>query len=152
MRLRCKQIRSVATPTGLKWGSDIELGKGAEKRVYEFRPADPKDPTRNHVCTFDVANPRAQGDLATLLAITDGFEIDVTALPATVPPAAVAPAAPPSKPAEPPQAAAAPPVASQALDVTKLDRKGLLDAVEALTGTRPHPSTPSKKLIAQLQK
>ena len=68
MLIRTKQVRNNHPTAG--HGTDIELGKGKNKTVLEFRPLNPQRPETDHVC--DVEDPE---HIAQLLAIPEGFEV-----------------------------------------------------------------------------
>ena len=156
MLLRIKQVRAG--------GTRVELGKGKGKRVYHFKPMHPQKPDEEHVCDIN-----EQEDIATLLAIKEGYEIHASELKgARVKPAAATdpksnPEADPA-PADKPLAGDAADAAdaadadkgkatggSPAPDYTKMDKPELLKRVEKKTGKKPHPSTGTAKLIAALQ-
>lgn len=122
MLIRCKQLRDG--------GSTITLGKGKDSRDYQFAPL--KNAPDDHV-----ADVTRQDDIATLLAIPEGFEIHAGELKSGK---ATAPA-----PVVPTAAAS-----SASVDYTTLEKVELLNLVEQRTGARPHPSTGVKKLVATL--
>lgn len=77
----------------------IVLGQGADQRTYYFRPYEPTNPNSEHVA--EVAN---DDDIATLLAIREGYHIAqsgkaIAAKPASQP-APLAPVVTPSAPAD----------------------------------------------------
>lgn len=134
MLIRCKQIRPN--------GTEVVFGKTAEeRRVYKFKPRDPNRPGQDHVC--DVTDQR---DLASLLAIPEGFEIHPSAAGARLPePASTAPSEPPG-----PAKTTAPKASKTAGQAAAVDKAALLKAVEEKTGKRPNPATSVAKLQAML--
>lgn len=126
MLIRSKLIRAG--------GTEVVLGKGKDARHYHFKPTDPSKPGEDHAC--DVSN---QDDIATLLAIKEGYEVHPSEVKSRVPPAAPK-AVPPTEPA-PPQATPPQPAAKPGR--TKAE---LIAAVIDKTGKKPHPSTSTAKL------
>lgn len=123
MLIRSKLIRAA--------GTLVTLGKGKDAREYHFKPADPKKPNEDHVC--DVGN---QDDIATFLAIKEGYEVHPSEL--------VSRAKPKAQVAD---EGDAPDPAASASAPTKAQ---LLEAVAKKTGKKPHPSTSVAKLQALL--
>lgn len=123
MLIRSKLIRAG--------GTNVEMGAGKDKRVYDFKPKDKEKPDENHVA--DVTN---QADIARFLAIPEGYEIfdlseetheyrnQVAISTATVGTAADAAAA----------------------DALKARKAELLEAVFKATGKAPNPTTSVAKL------
>ena len=74
----------------------IVLGHGPEQRTYYFKPIDPQNPNSEHVCEVD-----NDDDIATLLAIREGYCLAKSRAAAPVKPAVIVPPAPsvPSTPA-----------------------------------------------------
>lgn len=135
MLIRIKQSRAN--------GTHVELGKGADKRVYHFKPKNPQKPDEEHVC--EVNN---KDDIATLLAIKEGYEIHDSELKGTrVTPTTKTEPTGNAADADKGKAAGG----SPAPDYTKMDKSELLKLVEKKTGKKPHPSTVTAKLIATLQ-
>ena len=136
MLIRCKLIRAG--------GSQITLGKGKDERLYHFKPFDPKKPGEDHVC--DVAD---QKDIATFLAISEGYEIHPAEIASRVvptkgsapTPAKTTTATEPGAPAQKGGEASAP---------KALSKEELIAAVTKKTGKKPHLSTSVKKLEALL--
>ena len=145
MLIRCKSIRKLPPTAGNSevFGSNIDLTPKGEttKKVLQFRPLDPKSPDADHVCDVNDAD-----DIATLLAIREGFEVHPSALGKTVAKAALE-----SGTATPPaqvgagDAKAPPPPAEDTRT-----QKELLGAVAAKTGKKPSPATSRKKLLELL--
>lgn len=144
MLIRIKQIRNLADG---KPGTDVVLGKGANQRTLSFRPLDPKQPDRDHVC--DVTDPQ---DIARLLAIPEGYEVHESELASRVREPA------PAKAEETGDAAGAERAEQKSGNGKALawymapdvDKEKLLAAVAEKTGRKPHPSTSIKKLQEML--
>lgn len=136
-------IRSKLIRTG---GSEITLGKGKDdRRLYHFKPRDPRKPDEDHVC--DVND---QKDIATFLAIEEGYEIHPSEVASRVKEDEDAPSPKPKKPTTLRESTAA----GQDGDASKakpaLTRAQLFDAVAKKTGKRPHATTSTAKLQAIL--
>jgi len=140
MLIRIKQVRVRPLPQGgFRYGSTIDLTPrgSSEKRIYLFRPLDPKNPEADHVC--DVTD---RGDIALMLSQPNQFEIHESV---------------PTRSARGPDAQAdtggeqKPPAGGNgSVDYSAMSKDELLSAVHQKTGKRPHPSTSTKKLLAQL--
>ncbi len=127
MLIRLKQIRAG--------GTLVTMGKGKEAREYHFKPVDPtKKPNEDHVC--DVAH---QDDIATFLAIKEGYEVHQSEIASRATPA--------SKPAVLPGAE---PEGNDGDPAS--DKAELIAAVAKKTGKKPHPSTSVAKLQAMLDR
>lgn len=124
-------------------GTRIHFGTGKERVEYHFKPRDKNakddDPRVDHVA--DVNNKEHIGRL---LGIAEGYEVDdsevtaPSAKPASERIAAVA--------AETLAASEPVPPAGASSDISKMDRKQLLAAVEKKLGKRPNPATSTAKL------
>lgn len=119
MLILCKLIRPG--------GTIVTLGKGDDRRDYHFKPQDPKAQDKNHVC--DVTDKK---DIATFLAISEGYEIHDDAITEARTGA--------------PQAPVKPAAANGVID-----KAALITAVTEKTGKKPHPSTSVAKLRAMLE-
>lgn len=134
-------------------GTRVELGKGKDVRRYHFKPLSPTGPEDkfdspeiDHVT--DVTDPK---DVATLLAIPEGYEILESELKK---PAAAAAAKAADKVAET-AAAAAKPAPATPTSYSNLKKPDLIKRIVGhpkFTGKAPHGTTPIAKLIAQLEK
>lgn len=127
-------------------GTHVVLGKGADARKYHFKPLDPKKPDVDHACEVE-----SQEDIATFLAIKEGYEIHPTEIKAKKP-AAPAPAPAASAPAggdNTDPGAGAP--AKTATDYDKLSKPDLIALVTERVGKKPHPSTSTAKMVQTLK-
>lgn len=133
-------------------GTRVELGKGKDARRYHFKPLDPKaailadEPDVDHVC--DITDSK---DVATLLAIPEGYEILESELKK---PAAAAAAKAADKVAE--KVATAPaPGAAAPTNYANMKKPDLIKRIVGhakFKGKAPHGTTPIAKLIEQLEK
>lgn len=145
MLIRCKLFRPG--------GSRVELGKGQDKRMYHFKPQNTaglkgpdleavlNDPELEHVC--DVTDKK---DIATLLAVPEGYEVHDSVVGTSAAKAATkaaeeqAPSAKNGKPASAPY--------------SSLKKPDLIKRIvqhPRFKGKAPHGTTPTDKLVAQLE-
>lgn len=147
MLIRIKQIRPG--------GTEITLGKGKDVRTYHFKAADPEKPAEDHVC--DITNA---DDMATLLAIKEGYEIHPSEVKARARTKAdkaerkvvekiQADALKQEKEAA--AAAAPPPAPEPKSKYAGKDKKWLAAQVATRSGKKPHATVATAKLIAQLE-
>lgn len=137
-------------------GTRVDLGKGKDTRRYHFKPIDPKhpddDPQVDHV--VDVSHP---DDVATFLAIKEGYEVHPSELakPAAKTAAAQAEqtsdAALASAQASADAAAAPVAKAAKAKNYKAMGKPDLIKLVAQRTGKAPHGTTRVEKLIEQLE-
>ena len=124
-------------------GTRVALGKGRDARHYHFKPVlgsqKDDDPQHEHVC--DVTNA---DDVATLVAIKEGYEIHPSEISGEAKGKASAPAA-----AATTEAASSPPAPQK--PYASLNKPELLKRVAERTGKQPHGSTARSKLIEQLE-
>jgi len=142
MLLKCKLFRVG--------GSKVELGKGKTRRQYHFKPgniaglkgpeldAAMNNPDLEHVC--DVTEKE---DIATFLAIPEGYEIHDSVVATPTAKAAVAKA-------KPKNGVKAKPAGNYA-SMKKPDLIKRIVEHPNFTGKAPHGTTPTDKLIAQLE-
>lgn len=124
-------------------GTRVALGKGKDARNYHFKPMlgsqKDDDPQHEHVC--DITNV---DDVATLVAIKEGYEIHPSEISGKEKGKAPAPAA-----AETTAAATTPPPPKK--PYSSLNKPELLKLVAERTGKQPHGSAARSKLIEQLE-
>lgn len=141
-------------------GTHVELGKGKDARKYHFKP-DIEKPSKEEMADPDlehVAEVEDKDDVATFLAIPEGYEVHSSELkkPAAKAAVKVADEAVAKAQAEEKAkaAAAAGPVAAQvaAKDYKGMKKPDLIKLVAERTGKAPHGTTPASKLIEQLEK
>jgi hypothetical protein len=145
-------------------GTRVELGKGREARRYHFKPLDPKekddDPEVEHVA--DITNG---DDLAIFLAIKEGYEVHPSELKKPAAKAAVAvadkadeaaqAAAAAATPAGQAAATAAAVAAAKAKNYSGMQKPDLIALIvkhPKFSGKAPHGTTPTAKLIEQLER
>jgi len=141
MLIRCKIFR-----TG---GTTVELGKGKGRRIYKFIPREAaglkgpellgalSDPDLEHVC--DVSEKE---DIATLLAIPEGYEVHDSVV------------AQPTAKARPAATKNGSKSASKPGGYSNLKKPDLIKRIAGhpkFTGKAPHGTTPTDKLVAQLE-
>jgi hypothetical protein len=123
-------------------GTRVALGKGKDARHYHFKALlghKDDDPQHEHVC--DITNA---DDVATLVAIKEGYEIHPSEISSKVKAKAPAPAKVTTSATESSPPAPKKPYAS-------LNKPELLKLVGERTGKQPHGSTARSKLIEQLE-
>jgi len=137
-------------------GTKVELGKGSTVRKYHFKPAakngpDDKydDPDVDHVC--NVTNPE---DVATFVAIREGYEIHASELdkPAAAAIATKVATAGAKKEAQETSVAAERTAKVRAGGYSSMKKPDLIKLVAERTGKAPHGTTPASKMIEQLEK
>jgi len=123
-------------------GTRVALGKGKDARHYHFKPLlghKDDDPQHDHVC--DITNV---DDVATLVAIKEGYEIHPSEI------VGKSKAKAPAQAAEETTTAASSPPAPKK-PYSSLNKPELLKLVGERTGKQPHGSTARSKLIEQLE-
>jgi hypothetical protein len=147
MLIRCKLFRVG--------GSKVELGKGKTRRQYHFKPREAaglkgpeldavmNDQDLDHVC--DVAEKE---DIATFLAIPEGYEVHDSAIASPAAKAAKR-VAKKAKPAAKNGAKAKP--AGNYAHMRKPDLIKRIVEHPNFKGKAPHGTTPTSKLVEQLE-
>lgn len=134
-------------------GSKIELGKGKEVRRYHFKPL-AKDAALDDPDIEHVADVTDAADVATFVAITEGYEIHSSELkkPAAVAIAKKVASDADTKVKREAAEAAAATARTRAGGYSSMKKPDLIKLIAERTGKAPHGTTPLAKLIGQLEK
>jgi len=136
-------------------GTRVELGKGKDARKYHFKGADtsPKaphdDPDEDHVTNVTDAD-----DIATFLAIKEGYDIHSSELKKPAAAAAVKAADKVEDQAQDTKAKAEAQAAAKARDYSNMKKPDLIKRIvehPKFKGKAPHGTMPQPKLVAQLE-